>query len=185
MTEYEKTVTLKDGRTALLRDLRPQDAEGAVRALKKMDTETRFLAREPGEFTMTVEEEAALIQNRVEAPEVFWIAAFLEGELVGLCSGDPQGARRRFRHRAVVAISLLEKACGLGLGTALLSACLDWYKGRGYEQAELVVAKKNTRAQGLYRKLGFVPCGEIPHAMKYADGTYDDEIMMVKSLSPV
>jgi len=182
MTEYAKTITLKDGRTALLRDIRPQDAEAAIRTLKQQDTETRFLAREPGEFDLTVEEEAAVICSRQDPPGFFWIAAFLDGELVGFCSGSPQGTRRRFRHRAVLAISLLEKACGLGLGTAMLSSCLDWYREQGFEQAELMVVKDNIRAQGLYRKLGFVPCGEIPHALKYGDGTYASEIMMVKML---
>lgn len=182
MTKFEKIVTLKDGRTALLREVRPQDARAAVDYVRQVDTETRFLAREPGEFTMTVEEEAALFQKSAESPASFWAVAFLDGELVGMCSGDLQGSRRRFRHRAVVAISLLEKAWGLGLGTALLTACLDWYRERGCEQAELTVIKDNTRAQGLYRKLGFVPCGEIPHGTKYSDGTYADEVLMVKML---
>ena len=182
MTKFEKTVTLKDGRAALLREIRPQDAEAAVHYVQQVDAETRFLAREPGEFTVTVEEEAALFQKSAESPDSFWAAAFLDGELVGMCSGSPQSRRKRFRHRAVVAISLLEKAWGLGLGTALLTACLGWYREQGFEQAELTVVKDNTRAQGLYRKLGFAPCGEIPRGMKYGDGSYADELMMVKML---
>ena len=94
MTKFEKIVTLKDGRTALLREVRPQDARAAVDYVRQVDTETRFLAREPGEFTTTVEEEAALFQKAAESPASFWSVAFLDGELVGMCSGDLQGSRR-------------------------------------------------------------------------------------------
>ena len=55
-------------------------------------------------------------------------------------------------------------------------------KSNGFEQAELEVVADNTRAYHLYESLGFVPYGRRPHGMKYKDGTYADEIAMVKML---
>lgn len=52
----------------------------------------------------------------------------------------------------------------------------------GYEQVELTVASKNKRALGLYHKYGFTVYGTRPHGMKYPDGSYDDDCLMVKML---
>ena len=52
----------------------------------------------------------------------------------------------------------------------------------GYEQLELTVESKNIRAINLYLKNGFVVYGTRPHGMKYADGTYENDYLMVKIL---
>ena len=52
----------------------------------------------------------------------------------------------------------------------------------GFEQMELEVVVGNDRARHVYESLGFVPYGVRPHALKYKDGTYADEILMVKTL---
>lgn len=44
------------------------------------------------------------------------------------------------------------------------------------------VVSRNERAIALYEKMGFVRTGIKPDAMKHKDGTYDDDIMMVKKL---
>ena len=53
----------------------------------------------------------------------------------------------------------------------------------GYEQAELEVVTSNEQAIALYRGLGFDIYGTQKHSMKYKDGCYADEYLMVKFLS--
>ena len=52
----------------------------------------------------------------------------------------------------------------------------------GFGQIELGVFSRNGRAKRLYEKMGFVRCGTTPRAVRYKDGSYDDEIVMVKRL---
>ncbi|MEU1052959.1 GNAT family N-acetyltransferase [Streptomyces sp. NPDC005876] len=48
---------------------------------------------------------------------------------------------------------------GSGLVKALFAAGLDWAWERRVERVRLLVHEDNARAQGLYRKVGFVPSG--------------------------
>ena len=53
--------------------------------------------------------------------------------------------------------------------------------GNGYA-VELIMVAENERAGALYRKCGFTECGRQYRGMKFDDGTYHDEILMVKML---
>ena len=64
----------------------------------------------------------------------------------------------------------------------MLTALLEEVKSQGYEQAELTVKANNMRAIHLYDSLGFVEYGRLPKADKYDDGTYDADILMVKTM---
>lgn len=79
-------------------------------------------------------------------------------------------------------ISVLKEAWGCGLGSFLMQLAVAQAKANGFEQLELGVYSDNTRAIHLYEKFGFERCGTMPHAFKLKDGTYRDEIMMVKML---
>ena len=51
-----------------------------------------------------------------------------------------------------------------------------------FEQIELTVEAKNYRALPLYHKYGFVIYGTRPHGLKYPDGSYDNDYLMIKML---
>ena len=89
---------------------------------------------------------------------------------------------RRAKHRAGIGIALFQKYTNFGLGKLMLNFLLDQIKEQGYEQAELTVVAGNDRAYHVYQKSGFKECGRIPNANKYDDGTYSDDILMVKVL---
>ena len=58
----EKTIILKDGRTAILKSPCVEDAEKLLNYIKKSCSETDFLARYPEEWTTTIgQEEASVI----------------------------------------------------------------------------------------------------------------------------
>ena len=182
--EYaSKEILLKNGRTCLLRRPEESDAEMLIEYLKVTSGETRNFAREPEEISMTVEEEREYIRRIREAPRTLHLLAEVDGVFAGSSSFDAQRDRMRTRHRCLVGISLFQKFCGIGIGTALLSEILRCAEIAGYEQAELDVVSTNTPAVGLYRKLGFETMGTMPHALKYKDGTYADFLFMVKNLA--
>ena len=182
MIYKEKTVPLKDGRTVVLRSPRPgEDAAALIDFMKVTGAETPYLMYEVGEFSFTVEKETAFLQNKVDSDSEMMIVAEVNGQIAGNCAFKGK-TNQRTRHRCDLAIALYQKYCGLGIGTALLTALLDEAKRCGYEQAELDVIASNGRAIGLYKKMGFEICGTRPHDLKYADGTYADAHMMVKKL---
>lgn len=179
----EKEIILKDGRRCILRSARPkEDAKALIDYLKITATETPYLLREPEEITLTAEQEERFLQGRLNDPRELMLLAFVDGEHAGNCGLVSQGERPRTRHRCGVGIALYQKYCGLGIGRQMLETVLAAAKELGYEQAELEVVKGNTTAQRLYESLGFEAFGTRPHAMKYKDGSYADDILMVKVL---
>lgn len=152
----EKKVILKDGRTAVLRSAVIEDAPDCLEYLRVTAAETPFLLREPEEANMTLRQEEAFLGGRLEDPDSLMLIARIDGEYAG--------------------------DCGLGLGRIMIETVVDVAKELGYEQMELEVINGNDRARHLYESLGFTPFGVRPHALKYKDGTYADETLMVKML---
>lgn len=173
---------LKNGETVTIRPPVPEDAAGLLRVLSTADTQTLFLARNPGELGFTVEQEAELIRSIGNNPDHRWFVAEYQGELVGNCSAGLVSRGQRFRHRAGVAFALLKEYWGLGIGGKMMEHCLAWCRDHGCEQVELDVVAENGRALGMYKSFGFEPTGTRPRALKYPDGSYADEIPMIKYL---
>lgn len=175
-----ETVSLKNGKTAVLRSAEPSDAAAMIDYLKVTAGETPFLLRYPDEVNFTEEGERILLQSRSDDPSVVMLNAWVGGRLAGNCTLTPKGARRKICHRADVSIALRKAYWGLGLGKALLTRVLALAKELGYEQVELEVISGNDRALGLYQRLGFVQTGRMPNAFQYDNGTCRDEIQMVR-----
>ena len=64
----------------------------------------------------------------------------------------------------------------------MVQYAIEQAKLNGFELLELGVFEDNEPAIHLYEKLGFVKYGIQPRAFKLKDGTYRDEIIMVKML---
>ena len=173
--EYaEKRVVLKNGMTCAIRRPEATDAEELLRYQKETSGETPYLVTGPEDIDWTAERQIRRIESWNSAPDRLRLVAEIDGALAGAAS--------RVRHRCSVDITLYQKFCGIGVGTLLLGELLSAASAAGYEQAELDVVSSNAPATGLYRKMGFEAVGTIPHALKYADGSYADFLLMVKSL---
>ena len=109
------------------------------------------------------------------------ILGFLDGEHVGNCSFMRVAGTRRSAHRASAGIALLQKYTGQGIGKIMFKAMLEEAEKAGFEQIELTVIEHNDRAMHMYESLGFKETGRRPNANKYDDGTYADDILMVKN----
>ena len=183
MNYQKKAITLKNGKTCVIRQAEEADAELLTGYLKAISAETRNVIREPEEVRTSVEEEAEFIRKNRENPWALHLLAFADGVLAGSCSFAGNSERIRMRHRCTVGISLYRAFWGMGIGTVLLGEILDAAGTVGYEQAELEVVSTNEAAVGLYKKFGFQVTGTIPRAFRYRDGSYADFLFMVKDLT--
>ncbi len=159
-----------NGKTITFRGARAEDADMLINYLKTVSGETRFLMCEADEVNYTAEDEISFINGHNESEDAMLILAFVDGEYAGNCSFEGKTSSRRTKHRVGVGIALFQKFTGFGLGRLML------------EQAELTVVSGNDRAYHLYESMGFKECGRVPHANKYDDGTYSDDILMVMPL---
>lgn len=177
-----KTINL-NGHTLVLRTAEKEDAAMMLPYLKRVCSETRFLLREPDECgTMTIEAEEAFIASHLNSEKACLVLAEYDGQYAGNASFDVAGGSRRNAHRADIGIALYLEYTGLGIGRLLFAHILDTIKASGFEAAELTVVSGNDRAIHLYKSFGFEETGRIPNANKYDDGTYSDDIFMVKKL---
>ena len=176
------TVRLKDGREVLLRSPEAADAQAMLDYMRVTSGETHFMARYPEECQATVEQETGFIEALTGHPQNFMIVAILDGDLVGGCSVMAYNGHIKTRHRGSLGISIKQKVCDSGLGTAMIDAALRQAKENGFAQVELGVFEDNPRARHLYEKLGFQEQGRTLRAFRLKDGTYRDEIQMVKFL---
>ena len=163
------TVRLKDGREVLLRSPEAADAQAMLDYMRVTSGETHFMARYPEECQATVEQETGFIEALTGHPQNFMISVMaVSGHI-------------KTRHRGSLGISVEQKAWG-GLGTAMIEAALRQARENGFEQVELGVFEDNSHARHLYEKLGFQEQGRTLRAFRLKDGTYRDEIQMVKFL---
>lgn len=173
---------LKNGKTVTIRKPKPEDAESIINVMSIADIETRFLARNPGEFCTPVEREKEIINNVLNDNDVEWFVAEYESKVVGQCSVGLVRRTARYRHRAEVAFVILQEYCNLGIGGKMMEECINWCKAKNVTQMELDVVKENERAIKMYQGFGFEINGTIPKALYYQDGTYADEYLMVKNI---
>ena len=181
--KYEtKSITLKDGRQALLRAPCAGDAAEMVAYLQKACGETDYLARYPEEMEYTVKGETPYLQNTLEDPNSLMIVCTVEGKIAGNCQIIFMNSMKT-RHRAAVMIGLLKEYWGVGIGTALFAEMIETARQReGVCQLELEMIEGNERAFALYRKMGFEVMGEHPDAFRLKDGSSRKAIFMRKPL---
>ena len=157
-----RTFTLPSGEVLTVRSLCADDAEALNAFRYATYSETYFMARYPEEG-VSLEAMGNRLADCVESPVNFEVGAFA-GETL------------------VMGISVRKEYWGCGLGSYLMQLAIDQTRANGFEQLELGVYSDNSRAIHLYEKVGFERYGIQPRAFKLKDGTYRDEIIMVKML---
>jgi L-phenylalanine/L-methionine N-acetyltransferase len=101
------------------------------------------------------------------------------GEVVGNAGVQPPLHVRR-RHAAGIGMAVAVRAQGRGVGTALMSAIVDWADNWAQLlRLELTVYADNAAAQALYRKFGFVEEG-MHRAYAIRDGVFVDALAMAR-----
>ena len=163
---FHSTITLKDGRTCILRNVCADDAEEMLEILRQTHAETDYLLSYPDEQSDSVEKERTFLDGLEKDERSVEIAAVLDGRIVGMAGIHSVGDKEKQRHRAGFGVSLVRDAWGLGVGRALTRACIACAKQAGFLQLELAVVADNERALRLYRSEGFVEYGRNPRGFR-------------------
>lgn len=177
----EKEITLKNGKTAILRSPTLEDAEDFLAFFTQAATETPFLLRSPEDPPLTVEAETQWIQSILQSEAQVVILCLVDGKIAGNCliSFSP---KKKIRHRGRVGIALLREYWGNHIGSILFEEMISIARQWNLTQLELEFVEGNERARGLYEKMGFRFTGEIPNAIRLTDGTMLKEFQMVRSM---
>lgn len=172
----------KSGDELLLRSLGAADAGAALALCRRASGETLNLLRYADEWTISLQEEAAMLSRAEASPKSLMLGAFVGGQLVGIASFLPVHPGDRARHRAGVGIMILRAYWRQGIGSALMETLIEAAKKTSLEQLELNVVDMNKGAVALYKKHGFAEYGRHPRMIKYRDGRYADTLLMMLEL---
>lgn len=127
---------------------------------------------------MDAEQESRFLARKAESPNEIEVIALMEGKIVGTAGIDAVGAFYKLRHRAEFGVNILKEYWGLGVGRALMEACIQCAREAGYAQLELSVVTENTRAIALYQKAGFVEYGRNPKGFRSRTAGFQEIVFM-------
>ncbi len=183
MKIQEENFRMPSGEILSIRSATGADA-GKIREHRFITSgETHFMARYPEDGPL----DAARAREGTEAMEQsstdFLVTAFAGDTVVGDLGVTMVRPIMKYRHRAYLGMSIRRAYWECGLGTRMLEIALAQAKANGFEQVELGVFSDNPRAIHVYEKMGFRQYGRQPRAFKLKDGSYADELIMVKFLS--
>jgi RimJ/RimL family protein N-acetyltransferase len=164
-----------------IRHATPDDAEALVAYMHKLVNEPHNnIVLDPGQWTMTVEEERDFLRKRGEEDDGIFFVAECAGRIVGVASIRRE-ARPTAHHAASLGVSVDIDHRRKGIGTALMRSLIDWAKENQLRRVELKVFVRNPGAIALYEKLGFVKEGL--HRMVFCkQGQWVDEYTMAMIL---
>lgn len=180
--KYYEEITLRNGQKCILRSGESGDAEAVLNNFLLTHAQTDYLLTYPEECTMTVQSEADFLQSKAGNEKDVEILAIVEGRVVGTAGIEAIGNRIKVRHRADFGISIARDFWGLGIGTALMNACIQCARKAGFTQLELQVVEENKRGLSLYEKVGFTVYGVNPRGFRSKDGHFQAVKLMLLEL---
>ena len=132
----------------------------------------------PDEITFTAQEQAEYLKKKKDSKNEIEIVADIDGRLAATAGFEIVSPKYKLRHRCDFGISVEKSYWGLGIGKALMEACIECAKQAGYEQMELEVVAENERAVKMYQKAGFKEYGRNPRGFKSRISGYQEVIYM-------
>lgn len=145
------------------------DVGGAVALYAAVAAEGRWIGRE---VVDPVERHAELMAS-IASPDSAQLVADSGGEVVGQLGVD-------LRPYGVAELGMMVAAGwrGVGVGSALLEAALDWARRAGAHKVGLQVWPHNEAALRLYRRFGFVEEGRLRRHYRRRNGELWDALVM-------
>lgn len=180
--KYNQQIILKNGKTAILRNGVKSDGSAVFENFNQTHGETDYLLSYPDENSFDSEKEGQFLEQKAASPNEMELIAFVDGKVVGTAGIEAVGTKYKVRHRAEFGISVLKEYWGLGIGRALMEACIKCAKEAGYAQLELTVVAENTRAIALYQKAGFVEYGRNPRGFQSRISGFQEVVYMLLEL---
>ena len=176
--KYRKTVTLKDGRTCIVRNGTEEDAEAVLANFVLTHGQTDFLTTYPDETSFTTDQEKEYLRKKTAGSREAELVAEVDGSIAGTAGIDLIREAEKTRHRASFGISIDRAWWGLGIGLALTEACIECARTAGYTQMELEAVAENKRALALYRSAGFVEYGRNPRGFRSRLSGWQEIVLM-------
>lgn len=113
-----------------------------------------------------------------------FLAAELDGQVIGYAYCSPWKTRQAYRHTAEDSIYLAPQARGRGFGGRLLDRLITEARSVGLRQLLAVIADTgDPTSTGLHRSRGFVDAGRLT-AVGHKHGRWLDTVLLQLSLSP-
>lgn len=181
--KYRKQVLLKNNITCLIRQAGAEDAAEMVRSFNLTHGETDFLLSYPDENSYNECEERTFLMTKEQSADEIELCAVIDGKIIGSSGIEKVGEKYKVKHRAVLGISVEKAYWNLGIGKALMDACIHCARKAGYAQLELEVVSDNKVAIALYEIEGFRKFGRNPLGFRCRNGLYQETILMRLQLS--
>lgn len=146
--EYERSVTLEDGRLVHFRPVVPGDVVLLAKEVAEADADTlyhRFFNP-----AIRLDKKRLRFLTEVDYERRFALVAFVEGEPIAIARFEPSGERQ-----AEVAVVVKPGWRSLGLGTILLELLEEAAIERGITTFEAVFLPDNHAIEQVLRKRGF------------------------------
>ena len=162
---------LGNGQLLLIREETGKDAGALLNYIVAISAESDFLTFGPGEFELTVAEEAAILSKCRDSDNQIFLVGLIADRIVSALHFSA-GVRARVRHTGKFGLSGRKQHWGQGIGSLMLDALIAWARATGIvTKINLRVRADNRRAILLYEGKGFVTEGTISRAI-CLDGEY-------------
>ncbi len=179
---YSQKIILKNGKEVWLKNGEASDGSAVYENFNATHAETDYLLSYPDENSYDPEQEAQFLEEKTKSTNEIEIIALVDGKVVGTAGIEAIGTKHKVKHRAEFGISILREYWGMGIGKALLTACIQCAKDAGYLQLELNVVAENERAVALYRSMGFEEFGRNPIGFNSRTNGFQELIYMLLRL---
>ena len=141
------------------------DAENIARLSRQTfyDTFAAFNTKEDMDKFMNESFSMQKLMTEAGAPENIFLAAFIDDELVGYAKLSESKNPMELEDAEAIEIGRIyavQKTIGLGVGKALMQACIGIAKEKNKQLIWLGVWERNQRAISFYSKFGFEKFGE-------------------------
>lgn len=176
--KYDKIIILKNGKKCHLRNAVESDAKAVIENFNLTHEQTDFLLSYPDENKYDIVQEGLFLKEKAESENEIMLLAVVDDEVVGEAGIESIGKKYKIRHRADFGISVAKEFWGLGIGRALMNACIECARNAGYVQLELSVVADNTRAISMYKSAGFIVYGKNPKGFKSRTAGFQEIIHM-------
>lgn len=160
--KYNKIITLKNSKNCLLRNGIDSDGQAVLENFNLTHAQTDYLLSYPDENSFDVTQESQYLKERSMSENEIEIIAIIDNVVAGTAGVEAVGTKYKICHRAELGISVAKEYWKLGIGRALLNACIECARDAGYIQLELSVVSENVRAISMYEKAGFIEFGRNP-----------------------
>jgi RimJ/RimL family protein N-acetyltransferase len=180
--KYNKIILLKNNKECCLRNGSESDGPAVLDNFNLTHSQTDYLLSYPDENTFDSKQESKFLKEKSESENEIEIIAVVDNIVAGTAGLEAIGTKYKVRHRAEFGISIAKEFWGLGIGWALINACIECAGNAGYTQLELSVVAENTRAISMYERAGFVEFGRNPKGFNSRTAGFQELIYMRREL---